>query len=97
MPITTEFEFEYAERRYSCAVRARRGTADDAWWWFSVAGDPQSYAPFQTSVTDTQESVQQRVVDYYSNRLFQLAQPSQRGGHWSRRTPPAKPAPPADE
>lgn len=55
----------------------------------------QSYAPFQAQKGDTQASVQERVVAFYNSRLYQLSQPTQRGSHWSRRTPPAKPAPAA--
>lgn len=84
------------ERRYACAVRALRGT-QDGWWWFTVSGDAQSYAPFQTSVTDTRQSVEERVIAYYANRLFHLAQPYSRGAHWSRRSAaPGKTPPAAD-
>jgi len=57
----------------------------------------QSYAPFQADKSDTQASVQERILAFYTSRLFQLAQPTQRGSHWSRRTPPVKPAPAATE
>ncbi len=74
-------------------MQERKGASGGAWWWFSVSGDMQNYAPFQASSGDTQDSVQERVVQFYTSRLFQLAQPAQRGSHWSRRTPPAKTEP----
>ncbi|MCC6241412.1 MAG: hypothetical protein IT353_01170 [Gemmatimonadaceae bacterium] len=91
--ILNAFEFDDAGRHYSCTVQQRKGTNGGAWWWFSVSGDMQTYAPFQAVADDTHDSVQARVVEFYTSRLFQLAQPTQRGSHWSRRTPPAKPAP----
>jgi hypothetical protein len=82
------------DRHYSCAVRVLRGT-DDGWWWFTVSGDAQRYAPFQTSVTDTRESVEDRVIAFYANRLFQLSQPSTRTSQWSRRPAGGDKSPPA--
>ncbi|MBP6773021.1 MAG: hypothetical protein KA154_08500 [Gemmatimonadaceae bacterium] len=70
----------------------RKGASGGSWWWFSVSGDMQTYAPFQALADDTQESVQERVLQYYTNRLHQLAQPTQRGSHWARRNVPAKAA-----
>lgn len=56
-----------------------------------MSGDAQNYAPFQAEKGDTRASVQERVLEYYNNRLFQLAQPVQRGAHWTNRNR-AKPA-----
>ena len=73
----------------------RKGALAGAWWWFTVSGDQQSYAPFQAVKEDTRASVQQRVVEYYTNRLVRLAEPSVRGAHWSNRSAASKPAPAA--
>lgn len=89
------FDFEDAGRNYSCSVQERKGAG--AWWWFAVTGDMQTYAPFQAAATDTHDSVKDRIVQFYTSRLFQLSQPTQRGSHWSRRTAPAKPAPVVSE
>ena len=70
----------------------RQGALAGSWWWFSVSGDAQSYAPFQAVKEDTRASVQQRVVEYYTNRLTRLAEPSVRGAHWSNRNTSSKPA-----
>lgn len=94
------FEFKDGARSYSCTVEAPRGAADDTWWWFAVSGDAQRYAPFRTARGDTRESVQTRVLEFYTNRLFRLTQPTVRGSHWGKRNFPAKPgeaAPPAPE
>lgn len=80
-----EFGFEAEGRKYSCTVEERRGTKGEFWWWFEVTGDAQSYAPFQTAKDDTRASVQERVVQFYTNRLFRLSQPSQHGSQWKRR------------
>jgi hypothetical protein len=79
------FEFAEEGRSYCCTLEERRGTKGEYWWWFTVSGDPQSYAPFQAASSDTRTSVQERVVKFYHNRLWVLSQPSQRGGHWGRR------------
>lgn len=97
------FEFSAGERSYSCTVQAPSGVDAETWWWFEVSGDRQRYAPFRTAKGDTRASVQTRVVAFYENRLFLLAQPSVRGSHWGRRPPVVKPgaaaeaAPPADD
>lgn len=92
------FEFEAEGRAYTCTVVERKGANAQSWWWFSVSGDMQNYAPFMVSSTDTRATVQERVVQFYTNRLFQLSQPSQRGSHWARRNVPAtQPAQPVPE
>lgn len=82
------FEFEDAGRAYTCTVEERPGPEREAWWWFAVSGDAQRYAPFRAQSSDTRASVQERVVDFYANRLYQLAQPRERGGHWGTRKRP---------
>lgn len=84
-----EFDFAADGRTYTCTVEERRGTKGEFWWWFDVSGDPQSYAPFQTAKGDTKASVQERIVAFYTNRLFRLSQPSQHGSHWKKREPVA--------
>jgi hypothetical protein len=82
------FEFEEGARKYTCTLQERKGANAASWWWFAVSGDMQSYAPFQAATTDTQANVQERVLAYYNNRLFQLTQPSQRNSHWGQRRGP---------
>ncbi len=92
------FEFEAEGRQYTCSVIERKGIGASTWWWFSVSGDMQNYAPFMAANGDTRASVQERVLQYYNNRLFQLSQPTQRGSHWAKRNvPAAQPAQPAPE
>ncbi len=62
-----------------------------------MSGDPQSYAPCRVEPGDTEESVREQVVKHYTNRLFQLAQPTQRNSHWTQRRPAASPAAAAPE
>ena len=70
----------------------RKGSSAGAWWWFTVSGDNQSYAPFQALPSDTADSVEERILKYYTNRLYQLTQPTQRGSHWANRGSHNKPA-----
>jgi hypothetical protein len=92
------FEFEAEGRQYSCTVVERKGIGASTWWWFSVSGDMQNYAPFMAASNDTRASVQERVLQFYNNRLFQLSQPTQRGSHWAKRNvPAAQPAQPVAE
>ncbi len=83
------FEFEDGGRSYACTVEAQKGPVKESWWWSSVSSDMQRYAPFRAVSDDTRASVQDRVIAFYNNRLFQLTQPTQRGSHWGKRTPSA--------
>jgi hypothetical protein len=92
------FEFKDGDKSYVCTIEELRGPVEESWWWFSVNGDPQRYAPFHAASSDTRTSVQEHVVAFYTNRLFQLAQPRERGGHFGSRKRPTAPvaAPAAD-
>lgn len=90
------FEFQADGRNYACTVEARTGPKAEFWWWFSVSGDMQRYAVFQAVEGDTKGSVQERVLAFYNNRLYKLAQPTQRPSQWRKReTPAATPVVPA--
>jgi hypothetical protein len=89
------FEFEDAGRTYSCTVEAQKGPVRESWWWFSVTGDAQRYAPFRAANDDTRSQVQKRIVAVYEHRLFALTQPTQRGAHWGRK--PGAPTPAAPD
>ena len=94
--MTKSFEFEDNGKRYSCRVEARRSTPAEAWWWFTVSGDENRYAPFRVAAGDSQESVKTRIVQYYVDRLERRAQPADPRGHWSQRNKvQPKPAVPA--
>ena len=82
------FDFAADGRRYTCTVEERRGTSGEFWWWFSVSGDASSYAPFEAKAADTRDSVQERVLAFYRNRVARLAEPRIRGGHWGQRPKP---------
>lgn len=87
------FQFDVDGRSYTCTAEARTGATNEFWWWFSVTGDAQRYAGFQAIESDTRPSVQERVVAFYTNRLFKLSQPTQRPTQW--RKAPAAAAEPA--
>jgi hypothetical protein len=79
------FEFTDDGRTYSCTVEDLAGPVNESWWWFAVSGDQQRYAPFKAERSDTQATVKKRVLEFYTNRLFQLTQPTVRGAHWAKR------------
>jgi hypothetical protein len=69
------FTFEADERTFSCRVEPPRPGRAYAWWWFSVTGDAQRYAPFQVATDDTLESVTGKVLSYYRALLLRRSQP----------------------
>jgi len=71
------FEFEDGGRKYRCHVRRPSAGNSDSWWWFEVSGDQQAYGAFRAASNDTQKSVKERVVSFYSHRLARLAEPPQ--------------------
>ncbi len=68
------FEFADGDKTYRCQVRMPAGSGEP-WWWFTVSGDQQNYAPFRAEKGDTKKSVQPRVVSFYKHRLARLAEP----------------------
>ena len=59
------FSFQADERTFSCCIETSRAGGGWSWWWFSVSGDRQRYAPFVVAEGDTLESVTMRVLGYY--------------------------------
>ena len=68
------FEFADGDKTYRCQVRMPAGSGE-AWWWFTVSGDQQNYAPFRAEKGDTKKTVQPKVVAFYKHRLARLAEP----------------------
>ena len=68
------FEFADGDKTYRCQVRMPAGSGE-AWWWFTVSGDQQNYAPFRAEKGDTKKTVQPRIVGFYKHRLARLAEP----------------------
>ena len=63
--MTDAFSFQADERTFTCRIETSRAGAGWNWWWFSVSGDGQRYAPFVVAEGDTLESVSSRVLGYY--------------------------------
>ncbi len=84
------FSFLHEGRTYSC--EARDGVEGQVWWWFTVSSDGNRYAPFPAGSKDTRASVEQRIVEYYTNHLARRAAPEQ--PHWAKRGKPAGPEKP---
>lgn len=70
-----DFTFEHGGRKYACTVEKRTIPPVGLWWWFSVSSDQQRYSTFEAVPSDTQKSVQKRVVEYYENLLKIRARP----------------------
>ena len=87
------FDFKYDGRTYACVVEHLRAAPGQAWWWFRVSGDAHRYAPFHAAAGDTRNSVQSRVVAYYTNLLARRAAPPEPRGHWARRQRGESPTP----
>jgi len=90
---SASFTFVDDERTYTCVREGLRGVQDDPWWWFSVSTDDRHrYAPFRAEPGDTEASVRERVVAYYTDLLVRRAAPPE--PRWRGRTPAAgsKPA-----
>ena len=68
------FEFADGDKTYRCQVRMPAGSGEP-WWWFTVSGDQQNYAPFRAEKSDTKKTVQPRIVGFYKHRLARLAEP----------------------
>lgn len=73
-------EFVEGGRKYACRVEAPRRSQPEAWWWFRVAGDDNGYAPFRAEADDTEDSVRERVVAYYEDRISRRSLPWQDRG-----------------
>ena len=96
--MTKAFEFESDGKRFSCCVEARRAAVAEAWWWFTVDGDQNRYAPFRAAQGDTVENVKTRIRGYYMDRTQRLSEAAEGRQHWSQRGRPpanAQPQPPA--
>jgi hypothetical protein len=86
------FAFEDGDLTYSCGIEQARPPRDGNWWWFTVSGDGQRYAPFEATTGDTRDSVRTRVVAFYTERLARRAAPYTRGPWGRPRTNVAAPA-----
>ncbi|HKO16601.1 MAG TPA: hypothetical protein VJU87_10195 [Gemmatimonadaceae bacterium] len=79
------FEFDHDGRRYCCSREARAGGARELWWWFTVSGDGQRYAPFEAAAGEPQESVQARVIAFHVALLEHRANPPAAHQAWWQR------------
>jgi hypothetical protein len=78
------FAFVNQGRTFTCTVERRPSSGTDAWWWFHVSTDDHHrYAPFRAEPTDTVDSVQSRVIQYYEEMLARRAAPAV--SPWQRR------------
>jgi hypothetical protein len=83
--MTKPFDFEDGGRRYSACIEVRRTSPAESWWWFTVSGDQNRYAPFRAASSDTQDNVRTRIVTYYIDRLERRSQAAETRPHWSQR------------
>ena len=89
------FDFEHDSKTYHCSVAPLRPHGDEVWWWFNVSGDPNRYAPFHATKSDTRDSVRTRIVEYYANHIARRLAPPVPRGRWQKPEAPASAAAPA--
>jgi len=89
--VPTEFEFVDSGRKFYCSVEVPSRTGMTPWWWFRIDnGETARYAPFEASASDTRQSVQTRIVEYYEQLLAIRARPALQKPAWKK---PERPAP----
>ena len=73
------FDFVDSGRTYTCRVEELHRGRPEPWWWFDVSGDRSRYAPFRAEETDTESSVQDRMVAYYEDLVARRGWVDRRG------------------
>lgn len=74
--MTEHFEFEDNGRVFVCTSERLSRTSSETWWWFRVSVEQNArYAPFRTTASDTESSVQRDVVGFYDALLARRAEP----------------------
>jgi hypothetical protein len=88
-----ELEFVEAGRKFFCSVEVPRHAGMLPWWWFHLdTAASTRHAPFEASVNDTKESVQERIIAYYEKLLAIEARPVHQRPVWRKPEPTAPPA-----
>ena len=92
-----DFQFEDEGHTFFCSVEAPRHAGMPPWWWFRLDTSPTTrYAPFEAVASDTQKSVQARIIAYYAELLVIKARPVIQKPHWTKPArPPVVPGPEA--
>jgi hypothetical protein len=92
--VIKEFEFDHAGHRFFCSVEVPGQAGMRPWWWFRLdTGAGTRHAPFEVSAGDTKQSVQTRIVAYYTELLAIQARPVHQRPVWQK---PQRPTPPAE-
>ena len=82
--MTRIFSFAEGDRKYQCRVEQAAGRTE-SWWWFEVSGDKHRYAPFHAEAGETDASVRDRIVTYYSNLVARRSEPASSWHHRGNR------------
>jgi hypothetical protein len=92
--LPSDFEFVDGGRTFFCSVEVPRQAGMQPWWWFRLdTGESTRHAPFEAAPTDTQQSVKERILEYYAALLATAARPAYQRPVWQK----PKPAAPAGE
>jgi hypothetical protein len=92
--VPKDFQFVDGGRTFFCSVEVPRQAGMQPWWWFRLdTGESTRYAPFEAAPTDTQQSVQERIIAYYAALLATEARPAYQRPPWQK----PKPAVPAGD
>jgi hypothetical protein len=79
------FEFQDQGHTFTCATETPRHAGFQTWWWFTLDGDKTTrYAPFEQSIDDTQQSVQERIIVFYAELLAIRARPRRERPSWHK-------------
>ena len=80
-----DFSFVDRGNEFECTLEMSRTADRPSWWWFTVSSDTrrQRYAPFQFADSDTEQTVKQRILEYYDRLLESRAAPAT--SHWQQR------------
>lgn len=81
--------FQHDGKTFNCKRESSPGTPDLLWWWFSVSGDSQRYAGFQSKSGDTEASVRRGILEHYANVLAIRERPRLTRPSWTDRRPAA--------
>ena len=84
-PAPPPFTFEADGHTFVCSVETGRKPGDEPWWWFTVTGDAQRYAPFLAGADDTHDSVQVRILAYYRAMIERRSMPLDARSTWELR------------
>jgi hypothetical protein len=87
--VIKDFEFTDAGHTFFCTVEQPRHAGMAPWWWFKLDTESTRHAPFEALTSDTKQSVQKRIIEYYAQLLVIKARPVHQRPFWRKPEPAA--------